>query len=214
MHKLQKQSGGTLLGVIIGLVVGLCVAIVVALMISKSSAPLSNKQGRTEKVAEAAPSQAVDPNKPLYGKQDASKEAAKDFVKESSPTIVEIPTDQKAPAKADAKPTPHDSKTAADKQQKKPEAKAADNGKPAAKSDEKWTYYLQAGAYRDHNDAENARAKLALLGHEARISEMPSQGSTLYRVRIGPFGQVEAMNKVRSKLSEGGVDAAVIRIPK
>ncbi len=214
MHKLKRQHGGTLLGIIIGLVAGLGIAIVVALMISKSSAPLSNKQGRAEKVVDPTPTQAADPNKPLYGKQDATREAAKDFLKDSSPKPADTTTDQKAAVKDIGKPAAQD-KTATDKQQKpdaKPEAKATADKQP--KSDEKWTYYLQAGAYREQSDAENARAKLALLGFEARISEMPSQGNTLYRVRVGPFGQVDAMNRVRGKLSEGGVDAAVIRIPK
>ncbi|MBS1188151.1 MAG: hypothetical protein H6R04_2169 [Burkholderiaceae bacterium] len=216
----NRQRGGTILGVIIGLVLGLGVAIVVALMISKSSAPVSNKQARTEKVIEPSASQMADPNKPLYGKQDAAKEAAKEFAKESAPAQPVTPVE----LKPDTKPTPD--KHATTDKPKKPDAKdaakehvAKDTAKDKdaakqTKSDDKWTYYLQAGAYRDQNDAESARARLALLGFEARISEMPSQGSTLYRVRIGPFGQVDAMNKVRGKLSEGGVDAAVVRIPK
>ena len=230
MHKLQRQYGGTLLGPIIGLVFGLGIAIVVALMISKSSAPISNKQGRVEKVTEPSATQMADPNKPLFGKQDAAKEAAKDFVKEGNPNPAQA--DAKAgDVKAEVKPAVPD-KVATDKQ-KKAEAKELAAKEAAAKSaaakdnaakdkdatkqlkaDEKWTYYLQAGAYRDQSDAESARARLALLGYEARISEMPSQGSTLYRVRVGPFGQVDAMNKVRGKLSEGGIDAAVVRTPK
>jgi cell division protein FtsN len=33
-------------------------------------------------------------------------------------------------------------------------------------------------------------------------------------VRIGPFGQLETMNRVRGKLSDNGVDVAVVRIGK
>jgi len=36
----------------------------------------------------------------------------------------------------------------------------------------------------------------------------------LHRVRMGPFNQVEAMNRVRSKLSENGIDVAVVRNQK
>ncbi len=84
----------------------------------------------------------------------------------------------------------------------------------ASKNEEKWSYYLQAGAFRNTIDAENMRARLALLGYEAGISEMLSQSGTLYRVRMGPFAQVETMNRLRSKLKESGVDAGVIRNPK
>lgn len=218
-RNLGKQRGGTLLGVVIGLVAGLAIAVVVALMISKSSAPLSNKQSRSDKITEPTASSAADPNKPLYGKQDAAKEAAKDFVKESSP---------KAEAQADVKPVAAEVK---DKQEvkpatpdkppaekpKKPEATKEPVKEQAAKparADDKWIYYLQAGAYREQGDAENARARLALLGFEARISEMAAPSGTLYRVRLGPYGQVDAMNRVRSKLTEGGVDAVVVRTPK
>ncbi|MFD2274115.1 SPOR domain-containing protein [Undibacterium arcticum] len=61
---------------------------------------------------------------------------------------------------------------------------------------------------------KNTRAKLALLGFEAQISERPSDSGSLYRVRIGPFGQIETMNRIRGKLSESGVDVAVVRSPK
>ena len=57
-------------------------------------------------------------------------------------------------------------------------------------------------------------AKLALLGFEARISERPSDNGTLYRVRVGPFGQLDTMNRMRGKLTDNGVDVAVVRTPK
>ena len=74
--------------------------------------------------------------------------------------------------------------------------------------------YLQAGAFRKLADAESARAKLALLGFEASVSDRSSDTGVLHRVRMGPYNQVEAMNKVRAKLSENGVDVAVVRNQK
>ena len=67
-------------------------------------------------------------------------------------------------------------------------------------------------AYDCDVDAESARAKLALLGFEANLSDRTTDTGVLHRVRIGPFNQVEAMNKVRSKLSENGVDVAVVPV--
>ena len=58
------------------------------------------------------------------------------------------------------------------------------------------------------------RAKLALLGFEAAISDRASDAGVLHRVRIGPFNQVEAMNKARAKLVDGGVDVAIVRNQK
>jgi cell division protein FtsN len=52
------------------------------------------------------------------------------------------------------------------------------------------------------------------MGVEARVTERQSENGTLYRVRVGPFSQLDAMNNVRGKLSDNGVDAAVVRISK
>jgi cell division protein FtsN len=79
---------------------------------------------------------------------------------------------------------------------------------------EGFTYYLQAGAFREINDAEATKAKLALMGVAATIAERKSELGTLYRVRVGPFSEIEAMNRARLRLSDNGVDAAVVKVPK
>ena len=87
----------------------------------------------------------------------------------------------------------------------------------AAKADaasDKWIYYLQAGAFHDMADAESTRGKLALLGFEAAISDRSTDAGVLHRVRVGPFNQVDAMNRARTKLSENGIDVAVVRNSK
>lgn len=196
----EKQKGGTLLGIIIGLIIGLAIALGVALMIKNTALPFSNKMVRPEKSGEPAPNQVTDPNRPMYGNKDSTKEVAKDFARKA---------DEKATAGAidDPKTDPKAAKAAADKA-------AADKAAKVDNPDEKFTYYLQAGAFREQADAENARAKLALLGFSALITERESDNSMLYRVRVGPFSQTETMNRVRSKLSDSGVDVAVVRVPK
>jgi cell division protein FtsN len=72
-------------------------------------------------------------------------------------------------------------------------------------------YYLQAGSFRDLSDAESTRAKLALLGFEAAISDHSTDSGMLHRVRLGPYKQVESMNKARAKLLDSGVDVAIVR---
>jgi cell division protein FtsN len=187
----NKQKGGTLLGLIIGLVAGLAIALVVAMMITKSSGPFNNKQDKQEKPSTSTAAQSADPNQPLYRNREAVKEAAKDFAKDNT-------EDGKTDVQSAAS-TPAD-KTA------KPDAKEV-----AGKPGEKGPYYLQAGAFRSSTDADNMRAKLALLGYEAGVSELISQTGTLYRVRIGPFTQTETMNRMRGKLKENGVDTDVAR---
>jgi len=202
---LRKQAGGTFLGLILGLIVGLGIAVVVALMITKSPIPFVNKVTKQERT-ELSPGQASDPNKPLYGNKDVAKEA---------PPAPKAP-DQEKPAPEAKKPdTPPAPKVDVPKDKDKLAAITKEQpAKTDSAADDKWTYFLQTGAFREQADAENARAKLALLGFEAKVSERPSDNGTLYRVRIGPISQQETVNRMRSKLSDSGVDAAIVRIPK
>lgn len=180
----NRQQGGTLLGLIIGLVVGLGIAVVVALMITKTPVPFVDKVGKQERL-DTSSGRIEDPNKPMYGSRPA---------KPASETQIST-----APATAPVAPVA-------------PQVDA----KPAAttEADDKWIYYLQAGAFRAWDEAEGERARLALLGFEAKITERNAENGTLYRVRVGPFAQAEAMNKVRGRMSENGIDFAVIRSPK
>ena len=219
MRPLRRQAGTTLTGFIIGLVVGLAIAVVVALAITKGSTPFTDKSGKLSKAPEPTAGQVSDPNKPLYGNKDAAREANKEFQKDAKAdaadpigkVIAALPKD--APAKPAAAPaTPAAAPAAAPTP-----AAAAPAAAAPAKADageDKFVYYLQAGAFRDTADAENARAKLALLGFEASVSDRSNDSGVLHRVRLGPYNQVDAMNKVRAKLSENGVDVAVVRNQK
>lgn len=203
--QMNKQSGGTLVGFIAGLVVGLAIAVVVAITINKTPMPFTDKSGRPDKPAEASAAAAGDPNAPMYGSKDAARQAARDLAAERAQHLSD--TQNNVPAAAPEASAAVDANGT--------DAKSADaRGADGAATDAKWTYYLQAGAFRNQSDAESAKARLALQGVEASVQERPSDAGTLYRVRIGPFDQLEAMNRVRSKLSEGGMDVAVIRVAK
>ncbi len=219
----QKQRGGTVVGIIIGLIIGLAIAVVVAIVITKSSLPFMNKVAKQDKVPELTAGQAADPNKPLYGNNNAAKEAEKDFngtpaVPGAAPTpvppnaVTATPNAPAGPTSASPAAAPTPAKAAASS----PAAASAVTAAAAKpdNADDKWTYYLQAGAFRDQADAENSKAKLALAGFEASISDKGSDANGLFRVRIGPFNQLEAMNRVRGKLSDNGIDVAVVRVAK
>lgn len=196
----SKQAGGTFLGLILGLIIGLSIAVVVAVMIMKTPIPFVNKLARPDKAADAGTGQIADPNQPLYGKRDAAKNGTPD----TAAAPVPVPPNTVQPPESRA-PVVENSILDKPKKPEKSEAKA-DSGQ--------WIYYLQAGAFRSQADAESTRAKLALLGFEAQVSERQSDQGTLYRVRLGPFAQMEAMNRVRAKLTDNGVDAAVVRTAK
>ena len=222
----RQQEGNTLVGFIIGLVIGLVIAVVVALSITKGQTPFTDKAPKNGKPTDEASGQIADPNKPMYGSKDAVKKANSEFERE---TPKQAPADQlqkvvdsiqaqgQAPAKAPAAPAPAPTPAPATTSpaapppvnSAAPPAQAAAPA-PALPGEDKFVYYLQAGAFREVGDAENTRAKLALLGFEATVSDRATDAGVLHRVRMGPFTQVEAMNKVRAKLSENGIDVAVV----
>lgn len=75
-------------------------------------------------------------------------------------------------------------------------------------------YLVLAGSFRDAENAEAHRAKLALVGVEARIETVKTQdGVTLHRVRIGPADSQEQAQSVATRLKSQGFDSRVVRMP-
>jgi cell division protein FtsN len=225
-----RQRGSTLTGLIIGLIVGLGIAVAVALTITKGASPFTDKTVKAGRPADPAPGQAQDPNKPMYANRDAAREANKEIAEKAASRANGADTVTPAPAPAPAKPADADPLGQAiaamkDQAPAKPDHKAdarvasvspapaapAPAPAPAAGTAGDYVYYLQAGAFRDLSDAEATRAKLALLGFEAAISDRTSDSGVLHRVRLGPYNQVEAMNKARANLLDSGVDVAIVR---
>jgi cell division protein FtsN len=75
------------------------------------------------------------------------------------------------------------------------------------------TFFLQAGAFQNARDAETLRARLALLGIEARIqtATLPDKG-VWHRVRVGPYTSVEELGRTRETLKQNGVETALIKM--
>jgi cell division protein FtsN len=74
------------------------------------------------------------------------------------------------------------------------------------------SYLIQVGAFKAVEDAEQMRARMAILGFEARVSETEREGSVFHRVRLGPYGSIEELNKAKARVSENGIESAVIRV--
>ncbi|CAM8664323.1 Sporulation-like domain containing protein [Oxalobacteraceae bacterium] len=197
----RRERGGTLTGIIVGLILGLLIAVGVAITITKTPLPFVDKISKQSQPA----GELGDPNKTLPGGARERREQLTD----KDPAVQQVGpepavTPQVTP-QVTAPPAPERSRD----KEKTPPAPAVD---PAP--DERFTYYLQAGAFREPNDAEATKAKLALMGVAANIAERQSDLGTLYRVRVGPFADVETMNRTRVRLSDNGVDVAVVRVPK
>ncbi len=83
---------------------------------------------------------------------------------------------------------------------------------PAATTTAAATYYLQAGAFQNPDDADNLKAQLALLGVEAAIqtSDLGDKG-VFHRVRVGPFDSEAALNSTRSLLTQNSIPATLVK---
>ena len=56
------------------------------------------------------------------------------------------------------------------------------------------------------------RARLALIGLDSRIFPIEQSGQTLYRVRLGPYGQLDDVNRVRKLLADNSIEAQIVRL--
>jgi len=73
---------------------------------------------------------------------------------------------------------------------------------------------VQAGAFGKPEDAEQQRARLAIMGYEAKVTEREQSGRTMYRVRIGPFQRKDDADVAKDKLAGVGVESALVRVQK
>lgn len=132
------------------------------------------------------------------------------------------------PAKADAPRTSEGAKTAGRDMEAKPrfdfykilpgiEEPATDQqlkeAQKASVAASKEAFFLQAGAFQNAPDAENLKARLALLGVEAAIQTitLPDKG-VWHRVRIGPYTSVEELNRTRETLKQNGMQTTLIKV--
>jgi cell division protein FtsN len=74
-------------------------------------------------------------------------------------------------------------------------------------------YFIQAGSFQNPADADNQKARLAILGFESSVepANLPDKG-TWYRVRMGPYAKLDEINKVRQALAQNGIDASLIKV--
>lgn len=79
-------------------------------------------------------------------------------------------------------------------------------------ADEGSRFLLQVGAFKQPEDAENMRAKLTMLGFDAKVSQRETDTGTLHRVRIGPLPTLELTNRARVKLAENSIESSIIKI--
>lgn len=89
-------------------------------------------------------------------------------------------------------------------------ASAAETTAAATDTDQ---YLLQVGSFRTAADAEQMKARLALLGITARVQTVTVNGATWHRVRVGPVNGAREAESMRSRLSANKIDSLVMKNP-
>jgi cell division protein FtsN len=224
------QRGGTVIGIIVGILLGLVAALAVAIYVTKVPVPFVNKppvRSSQQDEEEARKNKGWDPNAPLQNKVPAGKPAA---------AVAPAPAASAAPAGpapalkpgADpvAKPPATTPPAAVVKPETKPYTKAPDPADPLgelakAKTSgssgggaDPFSYFVQAGAFRTPEDAEAQRAKLGLMGLDAKVTEREQAGRTVYRVRVGPFEKKDDADKTKERLDGSGFETAMVRVQR
>jgi cell division protein FtsN len=74
-------------------------------------------------------------------------------------------------------------------------------------------YFLQIGAFQTAEEADNMKAKLALLGFEALVQTANIADKGIWhRVRVGPLKDLDQINKTKSDLLSNGFKADLIKV--
>ena len=224
---MRHQRGGFALGFVVGLLVGLAVALGVALYVTKVPVPLMNKTAQRtpeQDAAEAERNRNWDPNAALAGRQPARPVApavpsapASDTAivpRTPGPVLPPPPPDGGKPAATTAAPrnveVPRSTRDAA----------AILNGgdagetKVAAAGADPFIYFVQVGAYSKPEDAEQQRARMALAGLRATISDREQNGRTVHRVRLGPFDRKDDAEAQTERAKAIDPDAALVRVER
>jgi len=185
----DREFGGTILGLVIGLVIGLGIALAVAFYISKT--PPQERPGVKA------------PNLPLSIKPTAPVEVV---VSEEEKPTTQIDLNKPLQGKSPAIPS------SADPIADIATGKAAADAAASAKTDV--VFFVQTGAFASQSEADAQKAGLAMQGMQSQISEGLIDGKSVWRVRIGPFANVDDSGIVRSKLTGMGIKPAVIKVNK
>ena len=240
----KQQGGtllGLIIGALVGLGIALTVAVYVTKVPVPF---MNKSQPRTtdSDAAEAKKNKDWNPNAPLAGKNPAPAKSAPSASGELSPTpdaesatattvpdpvvvpghAVKTPKAAASAAPVLAKTVPVPAPPAAVAKPARPEpadplgdlAKTRAIPSPASASSDPFNYFIQAGAFRTPEDAEQQRAKLLLLGMQAKVTEREQAGRTVYRVRVGPFDKKDDADKVKDRLDNNSIETALVRVQR
>jgi len=186
----SRSRGNFLIGLAVGLVAGLAIALAVAFYLNKTPIPFlgKSKPAATKESKDAEPPKIA--GMPQGGGPASKGGADKDRPKYDFYKI--LPGGEEPVTEKDLK----------------------DSGKAAKSQPEpvKGVFFIQAGSFQNPADADNQKAKIAILGFSSNVepTSLPDKG-TWYRVRMGPYTSLEDLNRVRRVLTQNGIEANLVK---
>jgi len=187
----KRSEGNFLAGMGVGVLVGLAVSLAIAFYLNRTPIPFMTAK---------------------------PKQAEKNGAAAKPPAIAGLPQGGAAPSGTAEKPKfdfyrilPGAEEPVTEKEIRE---RLRQKGSPAGQQEaSKDVYFIQAGSFQNPSDADNQKARLAILGFESSVepAHLPDKG-TWYRVRMGPYAKLEEINKVRQALAQSGIDANLIKV--
>ncbi len=205
------DSGGGISGILTfaaGLITGLCVVIVMYLLDTipdldrLETQPNSPPPALIEEPAESEPEQ---PEKASEPEQSTGPKF--DFYTILPEMEVSVP-------EWEASPPPLPSESPAEPEtEAEAAAEAEPEDSPPAPPVEDDRYILQIGSFRQPDEADRVKAKLALLGLNTEIQRVVIDGGDVWhRVRAGPYQNAEALNQARQRLIDNNIDFMLLKL--
>ncbi len=185
----------------IGVLLGLAIS---ATVLIKDWAPMLRKKNLPQPNAEAtAPKESDQTVVDEASKKPATPKKSFDFYTVLPEMEVVIP-DAELSAKARAEQQKQ--------QQAMAQAQNPSSAQPAPAAttpaaDAAGHYVLMAGSYNDAKAADEAKAKLALLGIVAKVQSVSVNGKTWNRVMVGPYANASDTEAAQKTLADAGVKA-------
>jgi cell division protein FtsN len=186
----KGEKGNFLAGMGVGVLIGLMVALAIAFYLNRTPLPFMT----------AKPKQAEKNGSPV-----------------KPPPIAGLPQGDAAPAATPEKPKfdfyrilPGSEEPVTEKEIRERMRAGAKGGQQESAKD---VYFIQAGSFQNPAEADNQKARLAILGFESSVepANLPDKG-TWYRVRMGPYARLDDINKVRQALAQNGIEASLIKV--
>lgn len=195
----QRQSWPAWVWLGLGVLLGLTLS---AIMLIKDWVPQLHKKNLPQPNPEAsAPKESEQAVADEAGKKPAPPKKTYDFYSVLPEMEVVIP-DAELSAKAKAEQQRQQQAMAQSQTTTPSAATSADSG---------MRYFLQTGSYPDPKGADEAKAKLALLGYTAKVQPITINGKTWNRVRVGPYASASDLEGAKKSLADSGISAIALK---